>query len=116
MSARHHADQRKNAAQRQAGEQPAASDGRCTEPAESHDERGRGDMAADKRTVLLALIGRDEGRRELLVAAELLDIDRSRPSGMLLQRRIDQQDRTGQCAGEQESVGQAPRPDGRETL
>lgn len=105
MPARHHADQREQAAADEAGEQPAAAHGRGAEPAERHDEGGGGDMAADEGAVLLALIGRDKGRRELPAAAELFDIDRPGPARMLFQRGIDQQHRAEQGAGQQETEG-----------
>ena len=100
MAAGRHADQSEQAAEGDAAEQPAAPDGWRAEPAESHDERCRGDMAADEGAVLLALIGRDEGRRELPAATEILGIDRAGASGMFLQRAIDQQHRAKQGASQ----------------
>ena len=103
MSARQHACQREHGGEADARQQPAAAHDRRAQPAESHDERGGGDMAADEGAVCLALVGRDESRRELSDAAELLDPLRAGTPGVVFQRRIDQQYRAEQAADKEEA-------------
>ena len=109
MPAGRHANPGEVAGEGQAGDQPAPTHGRRSEPAEGHDERCRGDVATDERAVSLALVGRHEGRRELLGAAELLHRGWPGAAEMALQRVIDEQDRAEQGTDEQEAKDHAAR-------
>ena len=102
----HHGEQRAGG---QAGQQPAPADRRCAQPAESHDEGGGGHMAADEGTILLALVGRHEGRREFERPAKFSHRRRTRPMPAILERRIDKQHWPEQRGSKQEAKGRPPR-------
>ena len=83
-----HGAEHRDGRDRERAPPPLAHEQREAEEAEQH-----GRMARDEGAVVVALVAADEGRGELLGAAELGYLRRPRAAPIVLERRVDEQPR-----------------------